>query len=54
MSFKEKYNNILKVVKSDIARVNSELISFINLDEPLKSKLIEFLTSPFKKNQTSF
>lgn len=49
MSFKEQYNNILTVVKSDIERVNSELISFINLDEPLKSKLIEFLTSPSKR-----
>lgn len=49
MSFKEQYNNILNIVNNDIERVNRDIISFINIDEPLKSKLINFLLSPSKR-----
>lgn len=49
MSFKEEYNNILNIVKDDVDRVNKELISFININEPLKTKLVNFLTAPSKR-----
>ena len=49
MSFKEQYNNILNVIENDIDRVNVQLISFIDISEPLKTKLIDFLTAPSKR-----
>lgn len=49
MSFKEQYNNILNIVNNDIERVNKELTAFININEPLKTKLINFLTAPSKR-----
>lgn len=49
MSFKDNYNNILNIVNDDIERVNKELTAFININEPLKTKLVNFLTAPSKR-----
>lgn len=49
MTFNEEYLHILNTVKEDIEVVNKNLTSFINISEPLKTKLCNFLTSPSKR-----
>lgn len=49
MTFNIEYLKILNIVKNDIDAVNNELIKDIELAEPLKSQLINFLTSPSKR-----
>ena len=46
MNFQTKYSEILNIVKEDIETINKEITSLIQIEEPLKSKLIEFLQAP--------
>ena len=48
MSFQEKYSEIFGVVTDEIEQVKQELLSGIELEEPLKSKLLEILNAPSK------
>ncbi len=48
MSFQEKYSEIFGVVADEIEQVKQELLSGIELEEPLKSKLLEILNAPSK------
>ena len=49
MNFQTKYSEILNIVKEDIEAINKEITSLIQIEEPLKSKLIEFLQAPSKR-----
>lgn len=49
MNFHRKYLSILNVIKDDIEIINKELITLININEPLNSKLTEFLSTPSKR-----
>lgn len=48
MSFQEKYSEIFGVVADEVEQVKQELLSGIELEEPLKSKLLEILNAPSK------
>lgn len=48
MSFQEKYSEIFGVVTDEIEQVKQELLSGIELEKPLKSKLLEILNAPSK------
>ena len=48
MSFQEKYSEIFGVVADEIEQVKQELFNGIQLEEPLKSKLLEILNAPSK------
>ena len=52
MGFNEEYNKILELVKPDIAKVTDDLVSEINLNEPLNSSLKNLLTAPSKHIRT--
>ncbi len=48
MSFSEKYSKILGLVKIEIEKVSQELTFGINIQNPLKSKLLNILNAPSK------
>ena len=48
MSFQEKYSEIFGVVADEVEQVKQELLSGIEFEEPLKSKLLEILNAPSK------
>lgn len=52
MGFNEEYNKILELVKPDIAKVTDDLVSEINLNDPLNSSLKNLLTAPSKHIRT--
>ena len=48
MSFQEKYSPIFDIVKQDVERVENILANNIDVEEPLKSKLLELVKAPSK------
>lgn len=48
MTFNEKYLKIYEILEKEINQVIESLIKDINLDEPIKSKLISILKAPSK------
>ena len=48
MTFQQKYQNILNLVKEEIEQVLENLTEGIELKEPLKSKLLKLLNAPAK------
>ena len=48
MSFQEKYLPIFNVVKQYIKQVELNLLDNIDVEEPLKSKLLELIKAPSK------
>ena len=49
MSFNEQYQKILNIVKDDIEQINKRLILHIDINEPIKTNLLNFLTAPSKR-----
>lgn len=48
MNFVEKYSEILEILKPEIERVKQEILTDIDLVEPLKSRIFDILKSPSK------
>ena len=48
MSFQKKYIEITSVIQNDINNVKNSLITDIDIQEPLKSKLLNILNAPSK------
>lgn len=49
MTFNEKYNKIKHLAISEISEIEEKMVSSIQTREPLKSHIINFLTSPSKR-----
>ena len=48
MSFQERYYKILDTVKTEIEEISENITSGINIQEPLKTKLLNVLNAPSK------
>ena len=49
INFKEQYRQISNLVNGDIEKINEKIFALIDVEEPLKSALKDFLSAPSKK-----